>query len=334
MTSEPLPIRETPSPSGTPLSPRVKKILPSWVHEHLGDTSFRSLYDPFAGEGQVARYFKRLGKQVFAGDLLEGHYCFTSALIANNDLRISAERLASWQQVIRDPQVATRYASWAHRYFTPEETIWLGIWNAHLAAPDLHAHERALGATAVAYTMRYWRSFALGTPFKKPLPPLGVFQHYVETLNAWVFNNGLVNQALWGDAYQQAPRVEAELLFCYPPTHLGFHNCSDGMALFEAWVKGDPDLRLPGQIEMIPGPPTLGMPLGTSKFYKEALRRFMARCTHIPTWVVAFHDRYPLNETEFADLISEFKTILKRPSVAVWDDTLGTPLRENLIIAR
>lgn len=315
-------------------SPRDKRLLPSWYHEVLTDIPFKSLYDPFAGQGQVARYFKRQGKRIVAGDLLEGHYCFSRALIANNDRTIGRAQLAKWQEIIRDPDVATRYAAWAHHYFTPEETIWLGIWNAHLASPELHATERALGATAVAFTMRYWRSLGPRPEHPKPLAPLEVFAHYIETLNAWVFNNGLPNQAVWGDAYQQAPRVEADLLFCYPPTHLGFHNCPDSLTLFEGWVKGEPHLKLPGQVEMIPGPPTLGLPLTSLKQYVEALRRFMSRCTHIPVWAFAFNDRYPLDDSLLSELIGEFKTVVRRASVTIKDDLEQPPLQEKLIIAR
>ena len=315
-------------------SPRRKKLLPSWYQELLSDLSFRSIYDPFAGQAQVARYFKRQGKRVIAGDLLEGHYCFGRALIANNDRVVAPDRLATWQTVIRDHQVATRYAAWAHHHFTPEETIWLGIWNAHLTAPDVHATERALGATAVAHTMQYWRSIASVPQARKSLSPLEVFAHSLETLNAGVFNNGVPNQAVWGDAYQQASRVEADLLFCYPPTHLGFHNCSESLSLFEGWVKGEPQLKLPGEDENIPGPPTLGMPLSTPKAYAEALRRFLARCTHFPIWAIAFHDRYLLNEQAFADLIGEFKTVIRRASVTIPDHLNESAHKEILIIAR
>lgn len=315
-------------------SPRDKRLLPSWYHELLTDIDFKSVYDPFAGQGQVARYFKRQGKKTIAGDLLEGHYCYGRALIANNDRTIGPAQLAKWKEVIRDPAIATRYAAWAHQYFTPEETIWLGIWNAHLAAPELHAADRALGATAVAFTMRYWRSFGPPLETPKPLTPLEVFEHYVETLNAWVFNNGLRNQALWGDAYQQAPRVEADLLFCYPPTHLGFHDCPDTLNLFEGWIKGDPQLKLPGQVEMIPGPPTLGLPLSSPKQYLEALQRFMARCVHIPVWAFAYHDRYPFDDSVLAELVGEFKTVVRRAAVTITDGTESSPIQEKLLIAR
>lgn len=316
------------------LSPRAKWMLPSWYHELLSTVSFRTLYDPFAGDGVVARYFKRNGKRVIVGDVLEGNYCHARALVANNERHVAAERLAAWTAVLKDPRVATRFGPWAHRLFSPEETIWLGIWHAHLAAADLGATERAIGAVAVGHTMRYWRSFNREAILPKPLEPTQVFAHYVQTLNALVFNNGMANEAHWGDAYQHAPRVEADLLFCYPPTHLGFHQYPESDTLFEGWVKGDPHLTLPGQVEMIPGPPTLGMPLPSAKVYAEALRRFLARCDHIPVWALAFNDRYPLDEAEMADLVGEFRSIERRAKISVPQGAGAIAPTEKLIIAR
>ena len=58
------------SPNGLKAPVRAKWIAPSWIEEQLQGVAFKSLYDPFAGQGQVARYFKRSGKRVVASDLL------------------------------------------------------------------------------------------------------------------------------------------------------------------------------------------------------------------------------------------------------------------------
>lgn len=313
---------------------RSKWISPSWVEEQLQGLAFKSLYDPFAGQGQVGRYFKRAGKRVLVSDLLEGHYCHLLALVGNNGRYVPSQQIQAWLQVIREPQVATRFGPWAGKWFTPEETIWLGIWNAHLAAPGLDPTERALGAVAVAQVMAYWLGFNRRELGNKPLTPALAFQHYVQTVNTWVFNNGQGNQALRGDAYHLAPKVEADLLFCYPPTDQGFFDYPEPLALFESWIKGNPNLILPGQQGATAGPPTLGLPLATPDAYAEALRRFLARCTHIPHWVLAFNDRYPLDEAAFVALVKEFRPSVRRASMTVATGERGAPPTEKLIIAR
>jgi hypothetical protein len=313
---------------------RAKWLAPSWVEAQLEGIPFKSLYEPFAGQAAVSRYFKRAGKRVIASDLLEGHYCYALALVANGDRYVASTRIQEWLGVIRDPKVATRFGPWANRLFTPEETIWLGIWNAHLADPDLDGVERALGAVAVAQTMGYWRSFNRRELGNKPLTPASAFQHYLQTVNGWVFNNGLPNQALRGDAYHLASRVEADLLFCYPPTDQGYFDYPEPLALFESWVKGDPNLVLPGTAAMVPGPPTLGLPVSDPGLYAEALRRFLGRCTHFPVWVVAYNDRYPLDEAAFVDLVEEFRPVARRASLTVPTGERGVPPIEKLIIAR
>lgn len=313
---------------------RAKWLSPSWVDEQLAGIAFKSLYEPFAGEATVSRYFKRAGKRVVASDLLESHYCFARALVGNNDRFVPSSRIQEWLTVIRDPAVATRFGPWANRLFTPEETIWLGIWNAHLARPELDEVERALGAVAVAQTMWYWRSFNRRELGNKPLTPALAFQHYLQTVNTWVFNNGQPNQALRGDAYHLASRVEADLLFCYPPTDQGYFEYPEPLALFESWVKGDPNLVLPGTATLIPGPPTLGLPVSEPDLYAEALRRFLGRCDHFPVWALAFNDRYPLDEAAFVDVVKEFRTSVRVASLTVPTGERGAPPHEKLIIAR
>ena len=324
MTSEPGQARQA----------RDKVLSPSWLDEQLARAGiqFSSVYEPFAGQATVSRYFKRAGKRAIAGDLLESHYCHALALVENDDRRVEPARLAAWTAVLRDPAVAKRFAPWANRHFTPEETIWLGIWHAHVGATE-EPIERALGSLAVAQTMRYWLSFNAKGLGHKPLAPSVVFSHYVQTVNTWVCSSRLQSQALWGDAYLLAPRVEADLLFCYPPTDRGFLGYPETLFLFECWVKGDPELVLPGATSSESDPPTLGLPQPAPSLYADALRRFLSRVEHIPVWAVAFNDRYPLQEAAMVDLIKEFRPIRRGVGLNVLSGDRGTSKGERLIIA-
>lgn len=326
--------RHPPAPApeqGVKAPVRAKWISPSWVDEQLSGLAFNSVYEPFAGQARLSMYFKRHGKRVVAGDLLESHYCHALALVENGGRVVPPERLQAWTQVIRDAEVATRFQPWAHAYFTPEEAIWLGIWSAHLAqAAD--PIERALGAVAVCHTMAYW--LALGRGAHKPMAPAVAFSHYLQTVNTWVCGSQHQNQALWGDAYHLAPRVEADLLFCYPPTDQGFFDYPEPLLLFESWVKGDPHLVLPGLAEPASGPPTLGLPLGEPPMYADALRRFLARAEHIPLWVLAFNDRYPVEEAAMVQLVKEFRPVIRQAGLDVATGERGAPPGERLVIAQ
>lgn len=314
---------------------RLKVMSASWVEEQLQQVGagFTSLYEPFAGQAHVSRYFKRRGKRVVAGDLLESHYCHALALVENGSRTVTPQRAAEWLTVIKDPAVATRFGPWANRFFTPEETIWLGIWNAHLAeVPD--PVERSLGAVAVSMVMQYWLSFNKRELAHKPMTPAIAFQHYLQTVNSWVCSSHHHNQALWGDAYHLVSRVEADMLFCYPPTDQGFFDYPDPLWLFECWVKGDPDMALPGVTGPTPGPPTLGLPLADPSLYADALRRFLAKADHLPLWAIAYNDRYPLEESAMVQLVKEFRPILRRASLDVATGERGAHPVERLIIAQ
>jgi hypothetical protein len=314
---------------------RAKRIMPSWVDEQLtlAGVKFTSLYEPFAGQSRFSQYFKRHGKRVVSGDLLESHYCHALALVENNGRVLPPTRMAEWLQVIRDPAVATRFGPWANQHFTAEETIWLGIWNAHLGAtPD--PVERALGAVAVCMTMQYWLSFDSQGSKHKPMTPGVAFQHYLQTVNTWVCSSQHQNQALWGDAYHLVQGVAADLLFCYPPTDQGFFDYPEPLHLFECWVKGDPELVLPGLGGPTAGLPTLGLPLSDPSFYADALRRFLARAEHFPVWAIAFNDRYPLEESAMVQLVKEFRPILRRASFNIASGEREAQPGERLLIAQ
>lgn len=316
------------------IAARAKWISPTWIEDQLGPFPFESVYEPFCGQARLSQHFKRRGKRVIAGDLLESHYCFALALVENNRQVVPPARMQEWLTLIKDPEVATRFSAWAPSHFTPEEAIWLGVWNAHLGANDLDPITRALGAVAVHHTMRYWLSFDRTRHAHKPMSPPVAFQHYLQTVNTWVCNSGHANQALWGDAYLLAPKVEADLLFCYPPTGQGFLDYPEPLALFESWVKGDPTKALPGVEDAPQGPPTLGTPLGSGHQYTEALRRFLTRVEHIPTWAVAFNDRYPLDEPAFCALIQEFRPIVRRSTSPIATGERGPAPVERLIVAQ
>lgn len=320
-------------PSALRAPVRRKWPSPSWMEEQLSGIRFESVYDPFCGRAAVAGYFKRRGKRVVTSDLLESHHCFALALVANARERVDASRLAEWLTLIKDPAVATRFSPWAKSPFTPEEAIWLGIWHAHLHRPELSPVQRALGATAVALVMEFWLSYNARQQTHKPMTPPVAFQHYLQTVNTWVCNNGQENQAYWGDAYDLAPRVAADVMVCYPPTDQGYVDYPEPLALFEAWLKGEPEWLLPGLDGPPSGPPALGHPLGSAEF-APALSRFLAQAEHIPVWVLAYHDRYPLEEADMIALVREFRPVTRRARLPIATGERGAQPTERLLVAQ
>lgn len=312
---------------------REKYVSASWIEEQLAGLRYGSLYEPFCGRAALGRYFKRRGKRVVASDMLEGHHLFALALVANNAERVEAARLGEWLTLIKDPAVATRFSAWAPGLFTPEEAIWLGIWHAHLGRPGLPPTQRALGAVAVAHVMDYWLAYNERGQTAKPMTPPVAFQHYLQTVNTWVCNNGHENQAHWGDAHDLAPQVDADLMVCYPPTDQGYLDYPEGPALFESWLQGVPEGLLPGLDAPSLGPPSLGNPLGPDEF-AHALTRFLEVAAGFPTWAIAYHDRYPLDEADMIALVREFRPVTRRARLSVATGGRGAPPTERLLVAQ
>lgn len=290
---------------------------PSLVDELLAGLTFESVFEPFCGEAKFACYFKRHGKRAIACDALESHYLQALALVENDQVQASPQQLQEWLTLIKDPIVAKRFSPWANRFFTPEETIWLGIWHAHLSREGLDPVLRALGATTVWLTLRYWLSFNRQELVNKPMSPPVAFQHYLQTVNTWVCNRGPRSQAIWGDATVLAPGVEADVLVYRPGAGQGVPPFPEPAALFECWVKGQsepasaPSARLVASIE-----------------------DFLGRVAHVPTWVLSVDDRLGLEEPALTALIEKFRPVVRRVAIPIATGGRGIPPSERLIVAR
>ncbi|HEY9724079.1 MAG TPA: DNA adenine methylase [Oscillatoriaceae cyanobacterium] len=299
------------------MSTGVAPVSASLIDEQLEGIAFDSVFEPFCGEAKLAFYFKRHGKRAIACDALESRYLLALALVENDHVLASPAHVQEWLTLIKDPIVAKRFSPWANRFFTPEETIWLGIWQAHLSREGLDSLLRALGATAVWLTMRYWLSFNRQELVNKPMSPPVAFQHYLQTVNTWVCNRGPRSQAIWGDATVLAPGVEADVLVYRPGAGQGVPTFPEPAALFECWVRG--------QTELAPAP---GVRL------TETIEDFLGRVAHIPTWVLTFDDRLGLDEPALTALIERFRPVVRRAAIPIHTGGRGIPPSERLVIAR
>ena len=99
-----------------------------WVTERLATLGATSVLSLFNGNGTEAREFRRLGMQVTTVNPLISSAWFCRAFVEGAEP--ARERTVSdWVRLRKDPDVVKRFFPWANRVFTPEETIWLGIWH-------------------------------------------------------------------------------------------------------------------------------------------------------------------------------------------------------------
>lgn len=238
----PLPAIEgpLPPPSRPPAAWAVDRL------QALGATSALCLFSGWGGE---ARALKRLGWSVATADLLESSVWWSRAFVAGGAQPLGDRRLAEWLKLRKEPEVVKRFLPWANRYFTPEETIWLGIWHQHLFGQRLADEERAIGVVAVYWAIRYWLSWNRQELGFKPLPPSAVFRHYVEQANRLREQcRGLPDRRHAAERIPPEPALSkypGDLLYCYVPPLEGIGSLGLAQLLSERWTQGGPALSAP-----------------------------------------------------------------------------------------
>lgn len=233
-----------------PLPDVTGPILPpsrppaTWVAEHLSVLGAESVLCLFSGWGAEARALKRLGMTVTTADELGSSVWWNRAFIAEGVAPLSERRITEWSKLRKEPDVVKRFMPWANRYFTPEETIWLGIWYQHIHASEATVAERAIGTVAVYWTIRYWLSWNRTELGFKPLPPSAVFRRYIDQAHRILARMGGL-PARPHRAEKMAPeaalaKFPSELLACYVPPLEGIEAQGLAQRLCEQWTSGDP----------------------------------------------------------------------------------------------
>lgn len=219
----------------------------TWVAEHLSVLGADSALCLFSGWGAEARALKKQGLTVTTADALDSSAWWNRAFVAEGVVPLSERRINEWSKLRKEPDVVKRFMPWANRYFTPEETIWLGIWYQHIHRSEASVAERAIGTVAVYWTIRYWLSWNQVELGFKPLPPSAVFRRYVDQAHRMLARmQG--SKARPHRAEKMAPeaalaKFPAELLFCYVPPVEGIEALGLAQALSERWTGGDPAAR-------------------------------------------------------------------------------------------
>ncbi|HEY9899418.1 MAG TPA: hypothetical protein V6D00_09575 [Pantanalinema sp.] len=278
--TSPLPALEGPLPP--PSRPPA-----AWAVEQLRGLGVTSALCLFSGWGAEARAFKRMGWSVTTLDPLASSVWWSRAFVAGGAQPLGDRRLAEWLKLRKEPEVVKRFLPWANRYFTPEETIWLGIWHQHLMASTLPDEERAIGVVAVYWAIRYWLSWNQQELGFKPLPPSAVFRHYVEQANRMREQcRGLPDGRHAAERLGPEPALSkypGELLYCYVPPLEGIGSLGLAQLLSERWTQGDPALSAP---LLMPG--TLGGAFSDPAAHIAAVEGLIGAAEGFPAVALAY----------------------------------------------
>jgi hypothetical protein len=295
-----------------------RKSLSGWLWEELADLEFSSVYDPFCGPARTASFFKRRGYQVLTSDLLQSNYWMAKALVENNQEVLTPTH---FNIMVTDSskEAGFYFQPWADHYFTKDETLQLGCW-----WHNIHTHStfqqnpilKSMALSAVYLTIAYWTNLNKGYLQPKSMRPQEVLRHYVQHLNAQVYDNKMPNVAYYRDAYDQAAELPADVALICPPGQQGFRNSSRRTELAECWTRRVAQINLENVIKA-ESEPKLGQTFSDPKDYKRALQRFLDACKGNRLWLVLHHERLGISLADLESQISQRRTIWKKASLEV-----------------
>lgn len=306
------------------LTPMVRPPA-RWVTERLAQLGASSVLSLFNGSGNEAREFRRMGMQVTTVDALVSSAWWCRAYVEGAE--VARERVISdWVRLRKEPDVVKRFFPWANHHFTPEETIWLGIWYQAIVKGAATPGEKAVGVTAVFWVMRYWLEWNQRELGFKPMPPVAAFRKYVEEANAWAASlrgrrgSGM---ALQGAPMQALSKHSCDLLYCYVPPVEGIGSLGLASQLWEQWVSGDAQAEYPPVANG-----ELGAPLSAQE-HREALRSLVAASGRFDSLALVY-------EGALADVVwaavAPHRSVLAREMLSVPRAGLP-PVQVGLLIA-
>jgi adenine-specific DNA methylase len=236
-----------------------KYKIVKWIWEKIEKFSFNKFLDAFGGTGVVAYYMKRMGKEVHYNDYLKFNYYIGLALIENNSVILSEEKVKS----IIEKSTNMIYKNFIFNtfkdiYYSDDENEWLDIVIQNIESLQ-DIYEKYLAYYALFQSSLVKRPFNLfhrknlyirnadvkrsfgnkrtwDTPFEVH------FLNFVNEINNLIFNNNRNNKSFNLDVFELSENYD--LVYIDPPytsqkgvtvDYLDFYHFLEGIVNYEVW---------------------------------------------------------------------------------------------------
>ncbi len=246
-----------------------KRKLAGWILEQVSRLGYESVLDAFGGTGSVAYAFKQQGKTVTYSDKLHFNHLIGTALIENNEVRLSDEqvqRVATASPKRSDNNLVER--SFEGIYFTSAENRWIDAAVQEIGRME-DRFSRSLAYYALFQSAMIKRPYNLfhrknlymreadvprsfGNKVTWDRPFAEHFRKIATEVNAAVFDNGKSCRAVCGDAMEVSGDAMGatgamggfDLVYIDTPyigankvgvDYLGFYHFLEGLADYDRW---------------------------------------------------------------------------------------------------
>jgi adenine-specific DNA-methyltransferase len=252
-----------------------KRRFLEWIWENVNDLEFDSVLDVFGGTGSVSLLFKRYGKKVLYNDLLKSNQIIGTAIIENDDVKVTEEDIANVLEFTQDGYPDFIQREFQGIFFTDDENLWLDRVIANISHVE-NQYKRAILMASLFQACLAKRPFNLfhranlylrlnevprtfGNKTTWERPFLELFKRYIAEYNRAVFSNNRENRVIGGfDAINSPNGVD--LVYLDPPylskdpprstNYLAFYHFLEGLSDYKQWEENSDVLH--GKTKRIP----------------------------------------------------------------------------------
>jgi DNA adenine methylase/adenine-specific DNA-methyltransferase len=236
-----------------------KLKIVDWIWEAIKNLNFETALDAFGGTGSVGYMLKQKGRQVTYNDILKFNWYIGTALIENNQTKLSEKDVAFLLQKHHGIKYPTFiYDTFKNTYFTDEENQWIDkvVTNISLL-DDIYKKVLAYFALFQACIIKrpynlfhrknlyirlsdVERSFGNKTTWDTTFEDH--FKQFIAEANRAIFDNGQQNKALNQDVFDI--KGQFDLVYIDTPyisqkgvgvDYLDFYHFLEGLVNYSKW---------------------------------------------------------------------------------------------------
>lgn len=259
---------------------------------------FQSVVVPFAGEPSLELSLKRWGAQVATNDVFHWAWTKSTALVGNNDARLSESDL----EIVLEDAYAPRHL-WGNpsllRWFDEPDAWWFDNVRENLErleSPVKQALALTLGMAVGDYV------FSFDRETREYRLPLSRVYRRLWAAHAPPIDNRRHNRCTHSATHEFLAEQNADLLFLRLP-HSRTPATQMRRSFFawrEEWVRGD-DAFWPA-LEAADAD-HLGSSFETKHQYFSFVRELLERCAHLPAWAITHTDHGVVSSDELVETI-------------------------------
>ena len=265
---------------------------------------FKSVAIPQTRNPVLGKYIKHWDARVLTNDLLHSNYAAATALIQNNNKKLSSEEVEIVLQDAYVPQYKLKNAA-LRNWFNEVDAWWFDNVRQNISKLS-SSMSQAIAINLVLGVGDYVSSFDKDTrELRQPLS--NVFKKLWNTQSD-PFDNGQKNRCYKKGTKEFIAEVYPDLLFLHLPmaTNQELKNSLGWEAWHEEWVRGNDEVWTKLENKLIG---KLGSKVETKQQYLKMIEDVFNTASHIPLWAIGHIENGFVQTQEIVEAIGTIRRV-------------------------